>query len=511
MDVPREIILGILKLLQKSDLKSARLVSKTWTGFATQLLFDQVYVSPHAENLEVFCAIARHPVLSRCIKTLRYDGVDFVATWNRQIYFRYLWRQTRHYFDYLPQLAKETPSSDPEINTWVKLATDHVGIFNANWSMNVNVNVSFVLVWNQCKDYDFIVKGIEKYRRCSRFQHSQLSNGAFLEKVVAGLQKLSNLSCIILDDQWSDIEVCRQKGSSDSNGFLLRRLTGSPLSRGWNIFHTCPQQWEFSPQPNNIWSEMLSGAADGSGHYSFITVALLRSQRRIQTLIVGDEFCSGVPPYIFDRNRLGHDNLDIAAFSGLTVLELSLASYEGERTPKAFPNIRGLQLLLGSLHGLKVLALRLSDCPKDETVCYSYSQVFPQDGHWNHLTSLSLYSFASSDTDLLTLVTRKMPKLSHLELDIITLLRGTWEGVFECMMRSRHLTKFRFMHGGSQLWHRGAIGLVDFFYEGAPKYHEIEQYVEEGGRHPCLRPLEPDYRAENYITEDLKPFCEVLR
>ena len=70
MDIPNKIILQIFQLLEKSDLKSARLVKKTWTVVAAKLLFDQVYVSPHSENLEVFTAIAQHPLLSQCIKTL---------------------------------------------------------------------------------------------------------------------------------------------------------------------------------------------------------------------------------------------------------------------------------------------------------------------------------------------------------------------------------------------------------------------------------------------------------
>lgn len=97
MDLPNEIFLHILKSLEKCDLKSARLVSKTWTAFAAEFLFDQVYVSVHPENLEVFEAITQHALLSKCVKTLIYDAVDFVENYTKDQYIRGLWTQTMCY------------------------------------------------------------------------------------------------------------------------------------------------------------------------------------------------------------------------------------------------------------------------------------------------------------------------------------------------------------------------------------------------------------------------------
>lgn len=505
MDIPNEIILEILKFLPKCDLKSARLLSWTWNHFATELLFDQVYVSAHPDNLKVFNAIAQNPRLSRCIKTLRYDAVDFVSTWSKSQYFFYLWRQTYDDFHHLSGSSMEKLTSDPEINAWVKLATVEAGFLYAGQPSHE----CFKQIWEKCNDYDFIFHGFKKYRRYSTNQRAQYTNGAFLENVVAGLQKLRRLSCVIVGDRWSNPEVCPLNSFDDSKGLLLRRMTGSPLSRGWNMFHTRPQSWEFRPQRDNPRSEILRGATNGAGHYWFITAALLRSQRTIQTFKVGDDLSNGVPPYVFDRSQMetpSSYSFDIVAFSGLQVLKLSIAAYGGERTPELFPNIEGLRFLLGSMHRLRVLNLNLPKYPEGEPACYSYNQVFPRDGRWSQLTSLSLSSFESSATDLLTLVTRKTPKLSQLELGTINLLTGTWEGVFECMMRSRHLTKFDIVPE-TQFWHCKATRI--FPHEHAPG--TIEEYVEYGGRHPYLRSDEPDSAAQKYITEDLKPFCEVRR
>ena len=497
MDTPNEIILQILKLLEKSDLKSVRLVSKTWTAFAAELLFDQVYVSAHSENLEVFSAITQHPLLSQYIKTLRYDAVDFISTWGKGHYLAHLWLQSKFHFRHNPVSSTEPPTLDPEINTWVKLVT-------ANHAQSVN-NCS-KHPWKKCKNYDFICDGYRKYQRCAALQRAQFSNGVFLETLVGGLQKLRNLSCVIVGDRWS----LPQRVLNDPKGLFLKIPTGSPLARDWNIFHTCPKEWDFKTEQYDE-SMLIRGATDGADHYWTITGALIRSQRSIKTFKVGDDFSSGVPPYVFDRSRVGSlsfPGLEIVAFSGLQVLKLRIAAYGRQKTPESHPSMEGLRFLLGSMHHLRLLDLDFPEYHEDEPACYSYNQVFPQDGRWSQLTSLSLCSFASSAVDFLTLITRRAPKLSHLKLGTIDLLSETWEGVFECMMQSRHLMSCELNHE-TQFWHRGATGF--FFRKHAPESFDIEVYVEDGGRHPCLRSDEPDSAAQNYITEDLKPFCKVLR
>ena len=198
--------------------------------------------------------------------------------------------------------------------------------------------------------------------------------------------------------------------------------------------------------------------------------------------------------------------LDVAAFSGLKKLDLSIAAYGGEKTPVLFPNMDGLRLLLCSMPRLEVLSLELPGDDADKPALYAFNQVFPQQGQWSQLTTLSLRALASSATDFLTLLVCRMPSLTKLELRDVELLTSSWEGVIECMKQSMHLRRFE-IDSRAELWHREGIIFYGYPYDSAHR-HKIEEYVRKGGRHPCLRPEEPDSAAQNYVTEDLKCFCK---
>ena len=94
--------------------------------------------------------------------------------------------------------------------------------------------------------------------------------------------------------------------------------------------------------------------------------------------------------------------------------------------------------------------------------------------------------------------------MKELWLDMVELLTGTWEGVIECMTQSMHLLRFD-TSSGPQFLHRGG---TDFFSENYADPDEIEEYVENGGRHPCLRSDQPDSAAQEYVTKDLECFCK---
>ena len=499
MHLPNEIILLLLKPLEKHDLKSARLVSKIWNPLAAELLFDQVYVSAHPENLEIFSAIARHPLLSQCIKTLRYDAVEFVEACTKKQYFWSLYDQTRCRF-WMPDLEQlEDSTLCSSINRLVELVMSP----DDDLYSSPHASLFLELGWETCKDYDFVSHGYQEYQKCAALQHAQFDNGTFLESLIGGLQTLDNLSCVILDGRWT----FPQEVLHDPEQVFLKRQTGSPLARGWNIFHTCPRAWEFKPHQPPQGSTPICGATDGADHYWTIIAALLRSQRKIQIFKMGDQSFCMFPPTVFDRTqkeRLSFYGLDTVAFSELQILKLSIARYGGRNTPKLFPNIDGLRFLLRSMHHLRVLDLKFPKYSRNRTALYNSSQVFPQGGQWDQMTSLSLYAISSSAADFLTLVTRKMPALSHLQLGIIGLDIGDWEGVIECMEHSMHLSRFKIV-AGTQFYHRGATKFFDDEKHG-PKRDEIEKYVMSGGRHPCLRPDQSDSTAMFYITADIQDF-----
>lgn len=85
-DLPTEIVLKILRPLSRSDLISARLVSKHWSLCAAELFFDVIYISPSKEDIDVFKAITQHPVLSKCPRHLIYNGAEFLSDYSKEEY-----------------------------------------------------------------------------------------------------------------------------------------------------------------------------------------------------------------------------------------------------------------------------------------------------------------------------------------------------------------------------------------------------------------------------------------
>ena len=502
MALPNEIILHILKPLRKPELKSARLVSKTWAAFAAELLFDQAYISVHPENLEVFRAITQHPLLSKCVKTLRYDAVNVVNCEEEQ-YFEHLWQQTRYDHSTSSAESSEAPISDPEIQSWIDLVAN-----NDLHSSKATTHYDFVR--RKCKGYRFIQCGYRKFQRYAALQRVLSNNEDFFETLVSGLQRLRNLVCVTMDDHWpSPPRVLDASGK-----LFLKSPSGSPMARNWEVLHVRPLGWELKPQIfrlNRSGLGLASDATDGADHYWAIVGALIRSQRKIENFELCHGFSHGIPPHVFDKSAvegLSFYGLDMVAFSGLKYLKLHIAAYcNGWATSIWLRNIDGLRALLGSMHNLEALDLDLPEDRKFNPTLYNHNQVFPQDGRWTQLKSLRLHNLASSAADFLTLLTRQMPNLNKLELGVTELLTGTWEGVIECMMQSMHLTSLD-IWPETQLWHHGSTEFLHTW--DSPDVSKIDAYVEDGGRHPCLRYGQPDSAARHYITEDLEPFYQAL-
>ena len=93
MALPNEMFLQIISHLDRSDMKAARLVSKTWYLYSSEFLFDTIYVSTQDEDFTVFKAVAQHPILSKCVRTLEYDPVAFDPTLSFSDYVERLWDQ----------------------------------------------------------------------------------------------------------------------------------------------------------------------------------------------------------------------------------------------------------------------------------------------------------------------------------------------------------------------------------------------------------------------------------
>ena len=479
MHLPHELVVLVTQSLGRRDLKSVRLVSKLWCSCASESLFTRIYVSANKVDLDAFNAITSDPVLSTCVRRLIYDGSEFMLDYSKTEYLNQLWSQTVSINE--DRLSKY---HDQEICDWV----------NATFE-SYHLDLMTIERLGHSK---FITQGYEKYHEHAVYQHHSLRSGSFVDSLAQGLRKLSLLSSIKVESEWA----------VSSDGYLL----GSPLSRNWDTFHASPTGWAWEeasvtlecPKPNGI------------GHYFIIVSALVRAQRSIRNLTIPD-----IPPEIFNRSDHSKPsvlNLDTVAFAGLEVLVLSLASWcaghSDQATLEVCPNIHGLKAMLSSMTRLQVLDLALpykSFFPSD----YKCDQVFPKDTIWTQLETFKLLSLSTKATDFVDLLTFQMPKLQHLSLNTLELSDGNWEGVVECLKQYSKLSKLRLLRlycNDGKEFNCFAYPLYDL--EDEFQYllelirdwgKEISEYIIHGGRHPCLRPGQPDSAAEDF-AKDLKPF-----
>lgn len=122
MKLPDELLLITLSYLNKRDLKTARVVCKTWSCCSAEYLFDKVFVSPHELNLQVFKDISQHPLLRKCVRTLEYDGAHFLPNMTFASYFTELLNDVSCHLMSLGGPSDNPPSPDPQIHQLTSLA-----------------------------------------------------------------------------------------------------------------------------------------------------------------------------------------------------------------------------------------------------------------------------------------------------------------------------------------------------------------------------------------------------
>ena len=119
------------------------------------------------------------------------------------------------------------------------------------------------------------------------------------------------------------------------------------------------------------------------------------------------------------------------------------------------------------------------------------------------LTKLDITALAISVDDLVHLLTAKMPNLRELVISDIELLGGPWEGMIEFLKTSMHLLSFP-LYECSKLKHLGGrvfLGDGEEDDENLVFHAKIEEYVVNGGRHPCLRPDEDVSASRRYLLD----------
>ena len=460
-----ELIIQALGHLEKHELKIVRLVCKTWSHYASEPLFDKLYISPRVEDIRVFKLITQHPQLRRCIRKLEYDATRFSPDLSIMDYVRNLIDcaplETKDFNDM--RRIRERENLDPQIDEYL------------SWLISWRNNAPDSWSCKKFELYDFVIEGHRSWEECAAYQQRCIKSGDYLRILVYGLRNL---------DRVESVHEC-QKWDIRPSQFHEAHYYNSPFGRTWSIFRAQPRCWRED-----------GSLADRFDDFWLLTTALALSQRRIRDFNTAE-----LPSTVFDTLKHTTESMvecSVDAYSGLENLSLTLWHKVSQVGPDSkLDKLSGLQTLLGSMTGLKTLNLHFPGKSrphfrKSEEHC-SLERVLPAEVHWTGLTSFRLGAVSTSAKDLVQLLTIRMPNLQEIHFLWVYLVEDKWEGVIECMKRSMHLRHLSLGQGRGpwELW-LCATGFVHA--------RDIEKYVLRGGRHPCLLSDEPDSASEKYLS-----------
>lgn len=417
MSLPNEIILATLELLDKSDLKKVRQVSKSWCACASVYLFDKLYISASKVDLDVSDAVVEHPDLSHCVRRLIYNGAEFTSRINKRQYVHELFRQRPINIKAgtgLYVIACDDP--DPDIQEWIR----------RSWERNEDEALESA--FEDFRNRTFVDAGWQKYKEHALYQQKLLEGGMLIRILVHGLHRLNSLQSVSLKGTWGRLRTPNH------------RRHGSPLARSWNNFHCAPSPWSWEyPKSQN--------SAFGSECYEVLTSALAKTERQITSFKVAHQ-SPGIPALMFVRGppaSMKSARSDVIAFTRLRSLSLKVAAqafpigympsdHDLKANSAGWGNLSGLSDLLDATEELEHLSLDMPMHPGiSRELRYRYSQVFSRESRWNRLKSHRLEHLAMTAEKIMHLVIRQVPNLKRLMFNRIYLREGKWECVIQAL------------------------------------------------------------------------------
>ena len=460
MALPNELMLDICGYLAKPDLKACRIVSKSWTAPASVYLFRKIYISPRKEDIEVFNLITQHALLNRCVRTLEYDGT----------YFSHRTRASKN--EYIDRLSNQ-------VTCYPKLYRTCLGDNDAEFTQFIKSCLRMPnTIQKDFRDCNFILKGYREWKDHEEYQIRIVMDGEFLKILVCGVGKLELLNSVKITSDWPTWNLLDNQLTGDRT---YSYFYGSPFGRAWQLSHPKPRRRFHTAEA-----------------FKIITTALSQSQKQLRSLKI-----RRLPISVFDPSHDGTvKTSSMSAYSSLEhlVLVFNRPYKEAPVEPSYLPAI---QALLGSMSRLRSLQLSV---PSDRWVrgrpCDMYWKVFPTDStQWIALTKLNIFGFIVSVKNLCNLLKTRMPNLRELSFREVELLEGRWEAVIEFLRTSMRLISFSIPEYCGDFHQEGETSPAGLPAERLAISKDIENYVVNGGRHPCLGTDELDSASTKYLSD----------
>ncbi|KAG6999221.1 hypothetical protein G7Y79_00036g071770 [Physcia stellaris] len=459
VNLPTEIKTSVFELLDKADLKQARLVSSSWYPLATRLLFDRVYISPKSLDIEVFMECVRHPVIKESIKEIIYDVTYFDASVSLR--------------EYLFKLKNEV-----FLTFWSKPIEKPSHPFHHFINQSQSEDCDKDELYHAFENEAFIIEGYRVWQEYAYQGQDYMEKGFLMELLRRGLRDFSRLSSLAVKDGLFG-ENLNETGLIDRST-LCCKYSGSPVLRSWNPLHA-------RPSSDNT-------AENVDWHFRKLTSALTETDKRLESLrLLSHEYSSTIPLMTLQSATAGSTLLSesIRAYSNLRSFAFRVSASRTEDY-KSREALGMLPRLLGEMHSLNHLDLSIFRPASESSEHWTYEQVFPQYPYTilPNLVSLNISGFSIKAVDFIDLLLVRLPRLRDLTFFLVELLEGSWEGVIEMLSQSGKLEALR-LPGLYESTHKGghgfAFGTIDSDYTADDFIHDVMDYIlNRRGRHPCL-------------------------
>ena len=420
--LPDELLAAILSHISKSDLKNARSTCLRWSNIGAEFLFQRVYFAPRKGEMELFSNITSHPIFSRTIKEVVYDGRLFVSPYSDRQRF-------------LDQYQSWIDATCPDMRFDMvdeELVVEHWG-----------PDDSGSLTWIPSSVPDLVKAIYSSYLELLSEQEDILANGRDFELLCSGFKEMPLITTLTIMDHFN-FPVYQDWLPFDerehSKYFVGTTIMPQPTTWFEQPGYPDTQTWEVVDLPD--WD------VRGIDH---LFSALLRCSTLVNRLRLGDPtsnfpmqiFTSGTPAFKFLQ--------DIAS----TLVEFRIDCQPRSWAPKLpalNEQLSGVSSVITQARHLDVLSLSLLQESDINSINFGSIQ----------LKALSLANISLTSDDFLTLVTSSKTTLKRMQLRNLVLSDDTtWQNLADQCGQLLKLQFVSLLRVGSDEW---------FFNEEIPPY-----------------------------------------
>lgn len=462
-NLPNEVFLIIFKLLKKNQLKAVRCVCKLFALLVSPLLFDQIYISPHGPNLDVFRQISENQDLCKCPRTLVYDVQEFKENIDTQEYYKNLCHQLHIFLISYPSAVVQ--HVDKELEALLRL----VKVSPNPTSLNTFGYKKF----STCR---VVQRGLELYSEKAEEQ-DHYNSGELLACLCIGLTKLIHVDKVKFQYSWTDGHLRSIDWSKKPRDL---RLSSSPLARSWSPFHLRPSS-SIIDTPITLEFDNVISAFSLTG----------------RPLRVLDAYSPPSVAYeVFHSKSFLSRTFRQHSFPAMYYLEsltlkinmrhYSQSSSANSKVEEPKEKTLPVDLLAVALYRLpRLRSLSLDGCLCDSgNGMILMSELF-QTSTLPALEVLDLSGMLGSSAHISAFL-RAQPRLRKLSLRAIELSEGTWAGLVDDMGRWLFLDSLDLQlslreDGGVDLWDEES-------WQDMEMSERIEEYVLQGGQNPLRAP-----------------------